>query len=134
MTGVGAVMGRMIGRASEPVVSLAEGYSVFAASLASFSLTSGGFVSSTNNPDETWIAPRTGMANYQVRASLLFGELSSGTTDTWLALGTTRTWQIQAPVGGEAAGLSEAQLLIEIRRTSDGAVLASTQVYLSVSG
>lgn len=132
MTGIGAAIGRFIARASAAVISLSGPYYAFGsgpfAAPASFSLTNAGLVTSTGNSNETWITPQTGMADYQARATLIFGALTSGTAGSWLSLGTTRTWSISTSAPGD---LVEAQLLIEIRRVSDGAILASADVYLS---
>jgi len=116
-----------------PVVSLAGPYSVFGAgfglSTASFSLTNTGIIASNGNPDGFWIVPQSGMGEYQARATLLSGALTSGTLNSWLSLGTTRIWEITT----SNPDLSEAELLIEIRRTSDNAVLASATVFLTAS-
>lgn len=131
MTGVGAVMGRFISRAAEPVVSLAEFYNAFGSGggvfNAVFTIAATGFVNATGNPSEPWIVPQTGMGNYQVLASLLEGELSSGTVGTWLSLSTSRSWEVSSP----DFDLNQASLLIQIRRASDSVVVASTSVYLS---
>lgn len=59
--------------------------------------------------------------DYEVRATLDSGSLTSGTTGSWLACSTTRTWVRQRT----ANGTSSAQLTIEIRRVSDSVVVGT---------
>jgi hypothetical protein len=75
-----------------------------------------------------WITPAAAAgANYEVRATVNSGSLTSGSTGTWLALSSTRTWSLDQT----SLGTSACELLIEIRLTSTGAVLDSTVVSLS---
>lgn len=39
-----------------------------------------------------WITPTTGSTTYYVRATLTSGTFTSGTTGTWLALSSNRSW------------------------------------------
>lgn len=41
-----------------------------------------------------WITPTTGSTTYYVRADLISGTFTSGTTGTWLALTSDRSWRI----------------------------------------
>lgn len=59
--------------------------------------------------------------DYEVRATLDSGTLTSGTTGSWLACSTTRTWVRTRT----ANGTSSAQLTIEIRRVSDSVVVGT---------
>lgn len=65
-------------------------------------------------------------SDYEVRATLDSGALTSGTTGSWLALSTTRTWYCAQ--GG--IGTKTADLTIEIRRASDSVVIATATVSL----
>ncbi len=74
-----------------------------------------------------WVTP-TGNANlYEVRATLNSGAVSSGTTGSWLALTSTRTWTVTRSV----IGTSNANLTIEVRRASDSVVVGSALVDLT---
>lgn len=92
--------------------------------LEKYALTSGGFVTLGS-----WVIPTANAGNYEVRATLNSGSLTSGTTGSWLALSTTRTWVRQRI----AIGSSSANLTIEVRRASDGLVMASKTVDLTAS-
>lgn len=78
-----------------------------------------------------WITPKNAAgANYEVRATITdAGSLSTGTTGSWLSLGSSQSWSaVQS-----GAGVTGAELLIEIRRASGGATLASKTVTISAS-
>jgi hypothetical protein len=62
-----------------------------------FSVNSNGTVLATGDTAGTlasynWITPTTGSTTYYVRATLTSGTFSSGTTGTWLALTSNRSW------------------------------------------
>lgn len=82
-----------------------------------------------NNSDiGDWLAPKSGMGNYEVRATEVSGFVTvptSSAVDTWLSLGTTRTWYKES-----GSGLKEVVLLIEIRPAGGGAVLDSATITL----
>jgi len=75
-----------------------------------------------------WITPKVNMANYECRATVQSGSTPTGSaTATWLALSSSRFWQIlQSGVGTNAS-----ELLVEIRRVLDGAVVASATITLT---
>ena len=97
--------------------------------LAVYSLTSTGKRQATGIDEANWITPAMGMANYEVRATLLSGSVSSGSTGSWLSLGTTRSWTRDRASNGSAS----CGLLIEIRRTSDLSVVASASITLTAT-
>ena len=74
-----------------------------------------------------WITPKASApSDYEVRATLNSGTLTSGTTGSWLALTSNRSWTLtQATVGAA----DPVDLTIEIRKGS-GATLASATVTL----
>ena len=78
-----------------------------------------------------WITPKVNMANYECRGTLLSGNATpNGGLNTWFPLHPLSGcgwWLEQHNVGQKVANL-----LVEIRRASDGLVLASAQVSLSV--
>lgn len=94
---------------------------------ATYTLTSGGLEQATGLSDNTWMLAGSG-GDYEARATLNSGALSSGTTGTWLSLGTTRAWSVTR---SGAAGVSSANLTVEIRLASSGAVLATAPVVLT---
>lgn len=74
----------------------------------------------------TWLL--SGIASdYEVRATLTSGSLTSGTTGTWLSLGTSRSWTRDR----NTAGVSQAVMTIEIRNATTLVVLDSASVTLT---
>lgn len=66
-------------------------------------------------------------SGYDVRATLNSGSLDTGTTGSWLNLGTSRAWTVVVTeVGSQSANLT-----IEIRPAGGGATLASATVTLN---
>lgn len=101
---------------------------------ASYELTNAGDVRETEggatNDVGDWIAPKDSFANYEVRATLNTGSVDSGTTGSWLNLGTTRTWSVTDATAG-AGGTKDADLTIEIRhKDQPGSILKSVNVLL----
>jgi hypothetical protein len=139
MTGVGCIMAGMGG--PRDVLALIGAFEFAfqidpATAGAGYQLTSGGKEQSgtgssggviyTNIGD--WVLPNGNASLYEVRATLTSGALSSGTTGSWLALSTTRTWEVSRA----SLGMSNANLTIEIRLTGgSGTILASTLVGLT---
>lgn len=75
-----------------------------------------------------WISPLSSApGNYEIRATLNSGSLTSGTTGTWQALSTDRAWSVSR----EVSGTSSANLTIEIRSGS-GPTLDSGTIILQV--
>lgn len=99
-------------------------------STATFTLESDGdisqFKTSTGTADiGDWISPKTAApGSYEVRATLFSGAPISGTTNTWLALSTTRSWSLSV-----TSGQSLSVIDIEIRLGTT--VLDTTRVTLS---
>jgi hypothetical protein len=101
-------------------------------SVAGYSLTSTGKVTETIGVGSTtigdWILPNGAAgANYECRATVNSGAVTTGTTGTWLALSSTRAWTCQQ----FSVGAAEANLTIEIRSAITTQVLASATVALS---
>lgn len=64
--------------------------------------------------------------DFEVRATVTSGSLTSGTTGSWLSLGSAVTWSlVQTGVGGTSA-----VLLIQIRDASSLSVLDSANITL----
>lgn len=94
---------------------------------ASYELTSAGevLVNGSGIAVETWIEPTSAASgSYEVKATVTAGALSSGTTGSWLALSSNRSWS----VGPVTLGNANATLTIEIRK--DGVVLDSATITL----
>jgi hypothetical protein len=75
-----------------------------------------------------WVIPNGNASLYEVRATVNSGAVSSGTTGTWLSLGTTRTWTLTR----DTAGISSVNLTIDIRLIGGTAILATAPVNLSI--
>lgn len=117
-----------LGDASDSVTAVYDG--VFQPEItAGYALQNDGDVSTANAGDiGDWIAPKSAAgADYEARATVLTGALTTGTTGSWLALSTTREWSVTQSGG---AGTTECVLLIEIRAAGGGSPLASAQVTL----
>jgi hypothetical protein len=99
---------------------------------ATYTLESDGDVITATTPGGSvdagdWIVPKASApSDYEVRATLVSGTLSTGTTGSWLALSSNRTWTLQQVVVGTA---TQVTLTIEIRKGS-GVALASATVTL----
>lgn len=99
---------------------------------ATISLENDGDIVETNNGNAIdlgdWIAPKVGISGYDVKATLLSGTLTSGTTGSNLNLGTTRSWsRAQTSVGS-----SSAQIRLDITRAGTTTpVLATATITLS---
>lgn len=75
-----------------------------------------------------WVTPTSNANLYEARATLNSGAVSSGTTGSWLALTSTRTWTVTRSVIGTAS----ANLTIEIRLAGGpGTILASATVSMT---
>ena len=74
---------------------------------------------------ETWLAFGTA-SNYECRATVVFGTLTSGTSGAWLSLGSSQEWSI-TQVG---VGTNTCELTIEIRNASTLVVLDSATITL----
>lgn len=91
-------------------------------------ITSSGSVSSVST---VWVSPApTGIGSqFEVRATETSGSLTSGTTDTWLALTSNRVFSLTQA----SAGFSICDLLIEIRRVSNLETVGSATFNLEAS-
>lgn len=81
-----------------------------------------------------WIAPQTGMSDYEIRATLSSGSTpDSGTIGSWEALSTARFWELTNPTP-PATNIITSALLIEIRWTGNNVVQDSATFTLSAQG
>lgn len=113
--------------------------SIFASRVASgtaiarYTLQSSGDIQRTNNTTNTdigdWVTPKSAASNYECRATLVSGTLTSGTTGTWLALTSNRSWSCeQSLTGTEAATVS-----IELRKVGTATVLDTATIQLEAT-
>lgn len=103
---------------------------------SSYSIANDGDIDAVNGTNTIvdrgdWITPKINMANYEVRASIVSGSVTSGTTGSWLSLASTRTWTVER--SGIGAGTTTCVLTIEIRRASDGTVMDSATVTMQAT-
>jgi hypothetical protein len=101
----------------------------------SYQLTSAGVANAITTSSgtaaiENWVSPTSAAgANYQARATVNTGTLSSGTTGAWTALSSTQTWTVtRATIGSKACNFT-----VEIRATSSGVVLDTVTIDLSAN-
>ena len=132
-----ALMATLASTAEEPgaTVTINNGtvsnFQVGASSTASITFNSNGTVSSVGNAGTyttDWIDPTSAAPDdYEIRATISSGTMTSGTFGSWLALTSNRTWsKTQFNVGN-----SSAQVLFEIRKGS-GSVLDSGTITFNV--
>lgn len=95
---------------------------------AEFSLSPTGLVSGTGQPDYTWLLAGAA-ADYEVKADILAGSLSSGTTGSWMSLASARSWSVTRTV----VGSNTCQMTVSIRRVSSGVVQTSATKRLTAS-
>lgn len=76
---------------------------------------------------EQWVSPTSAASNYEVFATLSSGSLTTGTTGSWLSLGTDRNWTCRQ-VG---AGVTQASLSMQVRSIGTTTVLDTWTVNLS---
>lgn len=74
-----------------------------------------------------WCDPVTASGNYEARATLVSGSITSGTFGTWLALSSDRTWV----VGGNAPFYGSCTFDISIRDTATQTVRATARITLT---
>lgn len=75
-----------------------------------------------------WINPRSAAgANYECRATLTVGTVTTGTTGSWLALSSTRSWTKDS---GGPPGSATCTFTIEIREVADTARIVSATITL----
>jgi len=104
---------------------------------AQFSLTNAGLttqlISSGSFNGDPWCVPGAASSDYEVYATLLGGTLTSGTTGSWLNLGTTRTWDVSLTYLGSGIDIELAVLNLQIRATGTTEILATGGLTLSAT-
>lgn len=92
----------------------------FTTATASFTISSTGGYSSVGtpfNPSGTWLISGNA-SDYEVRYALTSGSVSSGTLNTWMSLGTSRTWVTTANRGAAPNARQTAIGTLEIRHAT----------------
>jgi hypothetical protein len=100
---------------------------------ATYQLASTGIVNSITNISGTvalgsWVVPNSSASKYESFATLNSGTLSSGTTGTWQALSSSRSWVKTRP--SVPAGVSNVNLTITIRDAATGTNITSAIILL----
>lgn len=100
------------------------------AAISGYRLTSGGLaqslVDTTFTTLETWCTPTGQAVNYEVFITIVSGGLTSGTTGSWVALSTTRTWTLEFSVPNSGQCVFTAQ----IRKVGTTTVLSTATITL----
>jgi hypothetical protein len=73
-----------------------------------------------------WLTPTTGSTTYYVRATLLSGTFTSGTTGTWLALTSNRTWYTAYTSDSPGNKMTSATIAIATDSAGTNIVVSST--------
>ncbi len=100
---------------------------------ATYQLTSAGVINQITNSGGTtspgnWISPVSAAGgNYEVRATVNSGSLTSGTTGSWTALSSSQSWVRQQT----SIGTSSCNLTIEIRHATTLVVLDTASITLN---
>jgi hypothetical protein len=117
---------------SAVTVSLvATGYTRAGASPASFRIGNDGVVYAPVGGGDlisqySWLLAGAA-GDYEVRVDVTSGSLSTGTAGTWLNCGTTQTWTRQSGAGT----FQSCTFTVQMRRASDGTVLATAEIGLT---
>lgn len=99
---------------------------------ATYQLTNAGVINRITNSGGTtspgnWIFPASAAgANYEVRATVNSGSLTSGTTGAWTALSSSQSWTLQQT----SVGAVSCNITIEIRHATSLAVLDTASITL----
>ncbi len=79
-----------------------------------------------------WLVPKSGMGNFEVRATPGSGTCQGGTFNTWTSLGTSQAWASVA--GGPSPRSASCSFTIQIRKSSNpGVILGTATISLSAS-
>jgi hypothetical protein len=112
---------------------LAQSFTVGSAATAQYRLTLGGNIETTEGSNALldtgdWISPKTNMALYSARATLVSGTVSGGSgLGAWLNLAVDRFWTLTSPgVSGQLDGV----FTLEIRLDSTGVVQDTASINL----
>jgi hypothetical protein len=99
---------------------------------ATYQLASTGIVNEITNAGGTvalgnWVVPNSSASKYEVFATLNSGSLTSGTTGSWEALSSSRSW-VRNRSGG--SGVSDANITVTIRAVGTATNLTSAIILI----
>jgi hypothetical protein len=100
---------------------------------ASFSVNSAGTYTSASDdsrPNGIWLTGTGTGTNYEIRATVVSGS-PTGTTGSWLALSSNRTWSVS--VDGTSGLTETAELTLEIRDASTLTVYTTSSLTLEAA-
>lgn len=97
------------------------------AATATYSLQNDGDIESHAGDIGDWITPKDSFSDYECQMAVVSGSLTSGTTGSYLGLGTTRTWTLTQSV----IGTSQFVGTLTIRRASDLTVLDTATITIN---
>lgn len=123
------------GKSAGATVTMGSSYDYWGVSrITGFSLNANGLIyggagSAPTTQAGAWLTPQSGMSNYECLATIVSGTLT-GTTGTWLNLGTTRTWSKTVAL----SGVAEVYFNVQIRKVGTTNVLATASVHLGWDG
>lgn len=111
-------------------VNLVGGYAYGSAvapadATSTYSLTNAGLEQRSGSADTTWLTSGVA-ADYDVRATVTGGTLTSGATGSWINLGTTRSWVRTRTIN--VAGSDVVTLTIEISLAGAATAIATAAV------
>lgn len=86
--------------------------------------------SGTNNylGSDSWIIPRANASLYKVKATIISGTLTTGTSGSFLGLEATQTWEKVRT--SDVAGVDECVFTLEIQRKSDSVSMKTVTITL----
>jgi hypothetical protein len=96
---------------------------------AIFTLESDGDLTTTPGSTIDWLLGSTTGSNYECRATVTDGTLSSGTSGSWLGLGSNRTWTVSR----SSLGTKSCTFLLEIGLAGQNVALDSAFITLSAT-
>lgn len=73
---------------------------------------------------EDWVTPNGAASNYECYVTVTSGTLSSGTSGSWLSLGTTRDWTVLQT----SVGVKTCTFTVDIRKIGTTTVLDSATI------
>jgi hypothetical protein len=76
---------------------------------------------------ENWVTPTSQAANYEALVTILTGSLTGGTTGSWVALSSNRSWYVNQTGNGQKT----CTFTVQIRRVGTGTVLDTATITIT---
>jgi hypothetical protein len=126
-----ALLGRSggVGTVSISNTSISDAETYPSGATAALALESDGDFNASDAALTQWLLGSTNGSAYECRATLTSGSLSSGTTGSWLALSSTRTWSVTRV----SLGSKSCVFLLEIGLLGTNTALASATISLDAT-